>query len=396
MIKRGLEQGKKGSVYWHILPIYNSAGTIFERMDRMLFRTDFIRKKSNESDLRIYLSSGADIFYKSGDKPHNLRTETLSGCIIDECREQEKEIWSQVVMPMTSKHNAWCDFYSTPNGWDWFKDIYDLATIENPGGEWAAFHAPSTEAPWWTQEQIIQAKANMSEDEFAQEILAEFREVGKGKVYLSHGSHNQKTQNPFAVLGQDWSPHLPIIIGLDFNVGMMCWVLGQHKAGEFYFGDELVVKNTNTQEAAPLLVDKVKNHPAGVILVGDASGKSQKTSAAGQTDYSIILKAFKDAGVKNVRNLTPDSNPLVKDRINIVNARLRSANGEVHCWYHPTRCKNLKRDLERVSYKENTDGAILDKSDPELTHASDAFGYPIVFFSNEFSHKPGLLRVIQR
>ena len=40
-------------------------------------------------------------------------------------------------------------------------------------------------------------------------------------------------------------------------------------------------------------------------------------------------------------------------------------------------CKNLIRDLELVSYKENGKNNEIDKSDQTLTHASDAFGYAV-------------------
>lgn len=388
-------RGRRGGIYWHVLQTYSAAEVVFDRVDRLLFKTDLIRRRSHESNLCIFLENGANVFYKSGDKPHNLRTETLDGAILDECRQQQKETWSQVLMPMLGRYNGWCDFYSTPNGFDWFFDLFEMARLENPDGEWATFQAPSTEAWWWDQAQIAQARATMTEDEFAQEILAEFREIGKGKAYKNHGAHNQVDQNPWTPTGILWSPYLPIIVGLDFNVGLMCWELMQHKGEDFYNGDEIAVANTHSQEVAPLLVDKVRGHKPGVILIGDASGKSQHTSSAGVTDYSTIAKALREASIP-YRDLTPDSNPHVKDRVNLFNSRLRAADGKVHYWYNQKRCKHLKKDLERVSWKEGTSGAILDKSNALLTHASDAGGYPVAYFAEELRKRPGVLRVIPR
>ena len=48
------------------------------------------------------------------------------------------------------------------------------------------------------------------------------------------------------------------------------------------------------------------------------------------------------------------------------------------------RCRRLIRDLERVVWKADGHGNVgaqLDKSDPELTHVSDALGY---FVEREF------------
>ena len=180
---------------------------------------------------------------------------------------------------MLGRRQGWCDFYSTPNGFDHFKDLYDFAEL-NPS-EWATFHAPSTEAWWWTQSEVASAQASMSEDVFAQEILAEFREIGVGKAYKNHGTWNQATENPFAVVGQTWSPYLPIVVGLDLNVGLMCWELLQHRGSQFYFGDEIAIENTDSEKCAKVLAEKVKDHRPGLILIGDASGNARRTSAVG-------------------------------------------------------------------------------------------------------------------
>jgi len=349
-------------------------------------------KKPNESDLLCRFRHGPEIAFKSGRNYEDLRIETLTHVVIDEYRQQPPQLWPMVIRPMLGARKGTASLLSTANGFDHFKDLWDFA-LANPN-EWDAFHAPSTIAPWWTPEEIASARATMSDDEFAQEIMAEFREFGKGKVYKNHGVHNQLDYNPFAPSGMLWSPYLPIIVGLDFNVGFMRWQLLQARAGDFYFADELSVDNTNTQEMVPLLIEKVKEHKPGIILVGDASGKANKTSAAGATDYSIIMKELKTANIQ-VKNLTPESNPHVKDRVNMVNSRLKAADGSIHMWYHPVRCKALKKDCERVVWKQSAEGAIIDKSKLDLTHASDAAGYPICAFSEEWKGKVSTLRVIQ-
>ena len=56
-----------------------------------------------------------------------------------------------------------------------------------------------------------------------------------------------------------------------------------------------------------------------------------------------------------------------------MNAKLESAAGERSLRVHP-RCKELIKDFEQVTYKENS--LIVDKDrDPRRTHLSDALGY---------------------
>lgn len=384
-------RGPKNGIYWYILQTYDAAHVAFKRMYQF-YRScpEAFDKKPNESDLACRFIHGPEISFKSGKNYQDLRIETLDGCVIDEYRQQPKELWTMVIRPMLGAKKGWCDILSTSNGFDHFKDLFDFALTQPD--EWGVFQAASTEAPWWTPQEIASARALMSEDEFAQEILAEFREMGAGKAYKNHGTWNHASINPFCSY-QTYSPHLPIVVGLDFNVGLMVWQLGQVAGTDFYFADEIAVENTNSEECAKVLVEKVKDHKEGVVLIGDASGNANKTSAVGKTDYSIITRILKEAGIK-YRNLTPDSNPHVKDRVNCVNGRLKAADGSVHLWYNPLKCKYLKRDFERVKWKSGTEGAMFDKKDPLVTHASDAMGYPVAHYSDLLKKSVGTLKII--
>lgn len=385
--------GRDEGIYWYVLQTHSAAEIAFNRYIALTKAAEGLVTAKNESEKKITLFNNANLFFKSGQNYEDLRAETLDGAIIDEYRQQHPDLWTGVVRPMLARRKGWCDILSTPNGFDHTKDLNDYA-LEHPD-EWGVFHAPSTEAWWWTPEEIASARAQMSDDEFAQEILAEFREVGVGKVYKGHSIANQAMQNPLAITGQIWSPYLPITVGLDFNVGLMAWELLQNRGPDFYYGDEIAIKNTNSEECAKALVEKVKGHKQGVILIGDASGNARKTSAVGQTDYSIIKKVLSDAGIK-YQDRTPEANPPVKDRINCVNAALKAADGTSHLWYNPLKCKYLKRDFERVKWKDGTDGAVLDKSDALATHASDAGGYPVVYYSSLLRKEVGTLKVISR
>ena len=386
-------QGRPGGVYWYILQTHTAAEVAFNRYWDLLHPTQLLMKeKPNESEKFVHLVNGAKVFFKSGQNFEDLRVETLDGVVIDEYRQQDPALWSRVIRPMLAFRSGWADVYSTPNGYDHFYDLFEAAKTDS---EWGCFHAPSTDAWWWTPEEVASAKATMSDDEYAQEIMAEFRELGMGKVYKNHGIWNQVPTNPFAITGQLWSPHLPIVVGLDFNVGLMCWELGQFRGRDSWFGDELAVPDTNTQECAQILLPKVRSHPSGVVLIGDASGKSRKTSASA-TDYQIIMQVLTAGGVKLLKNKTPEANGGVHDRVNICNAALKDANGEVHARYSPEKCPRLKRDLERVLWRQGTGNTDLDKRDPLLTHPSDAWGYSQVLHSDAWKPKVGKLRVISR
>lgn len=382
-----------GHTLWFVSPTFDQAKKQYRRLVSMLWNCRGVMLKKNQTELRVKLVNMAQIEFKSGEVFDNLLGDTLNGVVIDECRDQPKALWTRIIQPMLRTTKGWAIFISTPNGFDWFYDMAEKAKLDQ-SGRWSYMHAPSTANPLFTQEELDEARLEMSEDEFQQEHMAEFREMGSGKVYRSHGSHNQVLQNPFAPTGVKWCSYLPIVIGLDFNVGLMCWELGQVKGHSIHYADEIAVENTNTEECAPLLLAKVKDHKAGVILLGDATGKARRSSASA-SDYEIILQVLRDGGV-SVKNLTPKGNPPVKDRVNIMNAALKSASGVSRFSYNPINCTRLKEDLLRVKWKAGTSDANFDTADKKLTHASDAAGYPVCFYSNEWRSKPGVMSVISR
>ena len=365
--------------YWFVSPTYDQAKVQYRRLVGMLWGCKEILLKKNQSELRVKLSNMSQITFKSGEVFENLRGDTLHGMVVDEVRDQPSGLWSTVLRPMLTTTRGWASFVSTPNGFDDFYEFAERAKTDT-SGDWSFMSAPSTCNPLFTQQEFEDAKRDMSEGEFAQEIMAEFRDLTRGQAYSTFSEANVSATNPLAPAGQRAAPYLPIILGCDFNVSAMSWVLLQNRVREWYCLDEIALTagHSNTAEAAIEFIERfkclgIKANP-GVIIVGDASGKAQHTSSAGETDYTMLTQALTLAGI-TWENRTPDSNPRVKDRVNQVNAKLRSANGSSFLHLHPD-CKETIQDLRRVCWKLGAT-AILDKSDPKRTHSTDALGYPI-------------------
>jgi hypothetical protein len=166
-------------------------------------------------------------------------------------------------------------------------------------------------------------------------------------------------------------PNVPLLWALDFNVDPMSSIIGQYNGGIFRVLDEIVIRHATTPEAVEAFTERYPTHALGVTVYGDASGQNLKTS--GVTDYQMIKDTFKEKGVTNVNYRVPPSNPGVRDRINLTNARLKSASGNTTLLVDP-KCKELIQDFEQVSYK--TGSTLVDKErDRMRTHSSDALGY---------------------
>ncbi len=97
-----------------------------------------------------------------------------------------------------------------------------------------------------------------------------------------------------------------------------------------YIIDEITIAGSNTDE----LVEEVRHrYPRSKVFVyPDPSGSRRQTSSSGKTDHIILSNA--GFIVKS-----PNKHDPVKDRINAINARFRTADGKLHLYVNP-RCKH--------------------------------------------------------
>jgi len=145
--------------------------------------------------------------------------------------------------------------------------------------------------------------------------------------------------------------------------------------------DEIVISRATTHDACVEFQNRFGNHLSGLIIYGDSSGHQRQTT--GMTDYQVIKRFMQQHGLTVGGYRVPAANPAVRDRVQLVNARLKNAAGEVRLWVDP-KCKELIRDFEDVRYKAST--TLIDKDrDPARTHLSDALGYLVW---QEFGPRP--------
>jgi hypothetical protein len=162
-----------------------------------------------------------------------------------------------------------------------------------------------------------------------------------------------------------------LLWALDFNVEPMCSVVAQVKDGFVTVLDEIVLARATTFDACQEFMTRFKGHTAGVRVYADATGARRQTT--GLSDVEIVRSALRGSAFGEVLFKVPKSNPAVKDRVNLMNAKLEAASGEAMMRIDP-KCKELIQDLEQVSFLEGT--SVIDKDkDPKRSHVSDALGY---------------------
>ena len=248
---------------------------------------------------------------------------------------------------------------------------WDLNSRTDP--EYARFH--------WTSigimppEKIEQAKRMLDDKGFREQYLASWENASGAVYYAFDRSLHLLDETPINL-------SLPLIIGCDFNVSPMCWIICQvlldgngMLTDEMRVIDEIHLTDSNTPETLNVLWSRYGGHRAGYRFYGDAAGRSRNTATA-LSDYVIIEQdqRFWNSWANYANLYFPAANPNVLDRVGSVNALLKNAAGQVRMKINK-RCERLIKDLECVSFCDGS--RDIEKGNKDLTHMSDALGYII-------------------
>lgn len=181
----------------------------------------------------------------------------------------------------------------------------------------------------------------------------------------------------------EYDAHLPILASFDFNVNPMTCTLWHSHRGYIWAFDEIVLPTSFTEEVAREIRNRYGkpglDHQAGILIYGDAGGRSRNTKAGSElgghwTDYDIIREEL--YGMPGYEERVPKTNPLQRDSINAVNAKLKNGHGQVTLGVH-TRCSELRRSFLATRYAEHSNPPKIEKGPDTYEHASDTARYVV-------------------
>lgn len=172
---------------------------------------------------------------------------------------------------------------------------------------------------------------------------------------------------------------LPLHMAWDFNVrpGMHC-ILGQHwlDRDEIIAYDELHGPGWDVRHTMEQFERWWTSHDGSkrfgeVHIFGDVSGRS-RTQTTSESCYDLIVAKLRSMGVA-YRIRVPSGAPSVRDSVDDFNEALLDIGGKPH--YRLRRsCRKLLRDLRELGTDEH---GLPDKSDMDMSHASDAERYRV-------------------
>jgi hypothetical protein len=305
------------------------------------------------------------IVFRAVDEFERLRGTNLAWFGLDELTYTQEEAWLRLEGRLRDpKATRLCGFAVwTPKGYDW---VYRKFMADG-GGNYEAIVAKAFENRFLLSkipDFYARLKDSYDPKFYEQEVLGSYLNLTGGKVYsaFSRDVH---------VGPVELDPKEPLLWALDFNIDPMSSIIAQTTDGMVRVLDEIVLRNATTMAACEEFLKRYPSHHAGVKVYGDASGNHGQTT--GSSDYDIIRDYFAALSTIAVRYHVPKSNPSVRDRINLMNAKLRSASGDV--WMRiDGKCTELIKDFEQVAYKTDTNQIDKDR-DRMRTHLSDALGY---------------------
>lgn len=294
-------------------------------------------------------ANGSSITVNSLGNYQDLRGPEYGWGWMDEVRDTKQEAFEVLVGRMRHKESKTHEvrLTSSPRGFDWQYDYFE-GEMKTKFHE--MIHATSKDNPFLPEGYLESLEAQYDSKMFQQEIMAEIINLTSGAVYYAF-------DRKINVGTVKYNPEWPIMIGMDFNINPMTAVIAHIIDDQIHIFDEVWIQTSNTNEVAEYIKEK---YNTGHRIIPDATGKALKTSSAGLSDHMILRNhGFNIPGV---------ANPARVDRYSVVNNLLEKRRIIID-----PKCRNLIRDLERVSYKEGT--TLPDITDKSLTHISDALGY---------------------
>jgi PBSX family phage terminase large subunit len=335
----------------YIAPTYQQARDIaWETLKKELGP---IISSVNESrlEMKTHTKDGGEsiLVLRGWESIETLRGQNFDFLVIDEVASMRNfwSAWYEVLRPTLLDTKGEVMFISTPKG---FNHFYDLFNLEAKDKDFKSFHFTTYDNPYIPVEEIEKMKAEQTEDQFAQESLADFRKT-EGLVYKEF----DRKQHLF---DDEHGPYKVVetIAGVDFGFNHPCAVvhIARDADNVYWVIDEWVrTKRTEVQIAeyiASCRFNRVYPDPENPSAIQVLNDKGLPVMEVVKGKGSV------QTGINKVREL------LKQNRLRIHN-----------------RCKNLIQELEMYSYAEGKDDDY-DSENPikQYDDALDALRYGIV------------------
>ncbi len=302
LIRRAIQDGKQNGRYAYIAPLYSQAKQV--AWDYLRRFAEPLMSSSNETELRVELINGARIRLYGADSPDHLRGLAIDGVVLDEVADMKPRVWAEVIRPALSDRQGWAVFIGTPKGHNSFYDIWQAAQ-DDP--QWFALRLKASDTHIIADDELASAKAQMSDDQYAQEWETSFEAAIQGAYY---GKELLEVEAQGRIGNVPVEKGLPVHTAWDLGIGDSTAIWFVQQAGkEVRVIDYYEASGVGLDHYAKVLQAKgylwgehIAPHDAAVRELG--SGKSRiETLAALGIKVRIASKLGVDDGINAARLL---------------------------------------------------------------------------------------------
>lgn len=317
--------------------------------DRLRKKLGKAIEKENDTrlELKVRTPSGglSDLFLGSWELVNNYRGDEFDFELYDEVQDYRNFWvgWQEAMRPTLTPRQGGALFMGTSKG---FNHLYDLYNIEYKDTDFKSFKFTTYDNPYMPVEEIDKAKAELTEDRFAQEYLADFRKA-EGLVFKEF----DRNKHIFTEKLFDYSES---IAGVDFGYTNPTAIPQvKIKNGVYYVTSELYRTQMTDEEVADYV----------------AAQRFNKVYPDPESPAAIEVMKRKGVNVRDVKK-GKDS---IEHGINTMRELFKQNRLFIH-----SSCINLISELESYSYADKSPYRNSNENPiDEFNHAIDALRYVV-------------------
>ena len=194
---------------WWVAPTYQ-ASEIGWRLVRKLcgaiLRASPQALEVRIGDRAIIARDGGQLWFKSAERPDNLRGGTLGFLVVDEADYCDEYLWTDVLSPMLGVQQGHSLLVSSPRlEGSWFHRLWLAGQGADPDVQSWSF--PTWDSPYWKPQEVERARVELPAITFRREYGAEFVSAAGALVRREH----LRTGEPMGVT-------LPCVMAVDLAI----------------------------------------------------------------------------------------------------------------------------------------------------------------------------------
>ena len=265
-------------------PNYSLSQISFELQRSLIKHFDLEVTRDNAKDKVIELSNGSTIRMGSVNQVDSVVGRSYDLIIFDEAALVDgRDAFNVALRPTLDKENSKAIFISTPRGRNnYFAEFY-YRGFSDEFPEWCSVKATWHENPRVAESDIIEAKKTMSENEFAQEYLADFN-VYEGQVWAFNH------EECIADLSQLDVSQMDVFAGLDVGYKdptAFCVIAYDWDKRKYYLIDEYMDAEKTTEHHAMKIQKLIHKWDIDYIYI-DSAAQQTRYDFAQNYDISTI------------------------------------------------------------------------------------------------------------